>query len=267
MADTTTPKLGMTLPEVGASSETWGTKLNADLNIVDGLFDTGPVLKLAKGGTGAATAADARTNLGLGTIATQGADAVAITGGTIAGAVITGGSMSGMADIAVADGGTGSSTAAGARANLGAAASGDNTDITSLAALSTALTVTQGGTGATSASAARSNLDILQGGTVAGVSAQAGSYTLLLADRGKVVEISSASDNTLTVPANSTAAFPIGTVVSIIAVGAGQTTIAPGAGVTLLSYAAKSKLTGQYSMASLIKKDTDTWYLAGDLIG
>ena len=109
MADTTTTNLGMTLPEVGASSETWGTKLNADLNIVDGLFDTGPVLKLTKGGTGAATASAARTNLGLGTIATQSASTVAVTGGTI----------SGITDLAIADGGTGASDAAGARTNLG----------------------------------------------------------------------------------------------------------------------------------------------------
>ena len=119
MADTTTPKLGLTKPEVGASSDTWGTKINADFDVVDALFDTGPVLKLAKGGTGAATAADARTNLGLGTMATQAASSVALTGGTIAGATITGGSVSGITDLAISDGGTGASTAANARTNLG----------------------------------------------------------------------------------------------------------------------------------------------------
>lgn len=88
MADTTTAKLGLTKPEVGASTDTWGTKLNADFDSIDALFDTGPVLKLAKGGTGAATAADARTNLGLGTMATQAASSVAVTGGTINGTTV-----------------------------------------------------------------------------------------------------------------------------------------------------------------------------------
>jgi hypothetical protein len=63
------------------------------------------------GGTGATTASGARTNLGLGTIATQNASSVAITGGTI----------TGITDLAVADGGTGASDAAGARTNLNAA--------------------------------------------------------------------------------------------------------------------------------------------------
>lgn len=109
MADTNTTNLNLTKPEVGASSDTWGTKINTNLDTIDGLFDAGPALKVAKGGTGATTASGARTNLGLGSIATQNANAVAITGGTV----------SGITDLAVADGGTGASDAAGARTNLG----------------------------------------------------------------------------------------------------------------------------------------------------
>ncbi|MBX7185266.1 MAG: hypothetical protein K1Y01_09000 [Vicinamibacteria bacterium] len=60
--------------------------------------------------------------------------------------------------IGVGQGGTGASTPAAARSNLGAAASGANADITSLSALSTPLSIAQGGTGASTASAARAAL-------------------------------------------------------------------------------------------------------------
>jgi len=80
--------------------------------------------------------------------------AITATGGvsgaiTSSSATITGGTITGITDLAVADGGTGASTAANARTNLSAAASGANSDITSITGLTTALTVLQGGTGVT----------------------------------------------------------------------------------------------------------------------
>lgn len=75
------------------------------LDATDGLVNAVPV---ANGGTGAANETSARSNLGLGSIATQNANAVAITGGTV----------TGITDLAIADGGTGASTPSAARANL-----------------------------------------------------------------------------------------------------------------------------------------------------
>jgi hypothetical protein len=64
---------------------------------------------------------------------------------------------------------------------------------------------------------------------------QTASYTLALTDRAKLVEISNASANTLTVPANATVAFPIGTQIQILQTGAGQTTLTP-ASITTATY-------------------------------
>jgi len=71
--------------------------------------------------------------------------------------------------IPIAAGGTGSNTAASARAALNVASSGANSDITSLTGLTTPLTVAQGGTGGASAASARSSLGLVIGTNVGGI--------------------------------------------------------------------------------------------------
>lgn len=95
---------------------------------------------------------------------------------------------------------------------------------------------------------------------------QTGNYTLVMADAGRVVEMNVASANTLTVPPNSSVAFPIGTIVEVHQYGLGQTIITPGSGVTLRSNGAKLKTAAQYATASLRKRAENEWVVSGDLV-
>lgn len=94
-------------------------------------------------------------------------------------------------------------------------------------------------------------------------------YTLVLGDASKYVEMNNASANTLTVPPNSSVAFPVGTEITVIRTGAGLTTIAPGSGVIVNYYSVSGSGTrsikGQWSAATLVKRATDTWVLIGNL--
>jgi hypothetical protein len=94
---------------------------------------------------------------------------------------------------------------------------------------------------------------------------QASSYTLALSDSTNMVEVNSASGVTITVPPNASVAFPVGSYIDIFQKGAGQVTIAEGSGVTIYATPGK-KLRTQYSNATLIKRDTNTWILAGDIV-
>ena len=92
----------------------------------------------------------------------------------------------------------------------------------------------------------------------------AGSYTLVASDRGKLVEMSGSSANTLTVPLHSTIAYPLGTQIDILQVGTGQTTVAGAAGVTI-NGTPGLKIRAQWGGATLIKRGDNLWVLIGDL--
>ena len=98
------------------------------------------------------------------------------------------------------------------------------------------------------------------------INAQTGAtYTAVLTDDGKLVTMSNASANSITIPPNSGVAFGIGTQINIAQLGAGATTIVAGSGVTLNSAGAKLKLDAQYAVATCVKTDTNTWFVVGNL--
>lgn len=90
-------------------------------------------------------------------------------------------------------------------------------------------------------------------------------YTLVLGDATKAIEMNVASANTLTIPANSSVAFPVGTQIIVIQTGAGATTLTPAGGVTVNSKDGNLELGGQWAGVTLIKRASDTWVAVGDL--
>ena len=93
-------------------------------------------------------------------------------------------------------------------------------------------------------------------------------YTLVAADSGKLVSLSNAAGITLTLPIS---VFAAGEQINIIAIGAGQVTLAAASGATIVSTGASAsapKLRVQYSAATIICQTggaTPTFYVVGDL--
>lgn len=110
------------------------------------------------------------------------------------------------------------------------------------------------------------NIDIT-GNVIAqsAINAQTGTtYTPVIGDASKLITLSNASAITLTIPPNSSVAFPVGTKIDLAQIGAGQVTVAQGSGVTVNSTPTLI-LRAQYSGATCVKTATDTWLLVGDL--
>jgi hypothetical protein len=93
----------------------------------------------------------------------------------------------------------------------------------------------------------------------------ANTKTLALTDNGYYTRCSNTTLITITIPNNSTVAFPLGSEMIFFQAGSGNVLFASAAGVTLNSKESLVNLTGQYSAATLKKIATNTWDLIGDL--
>lgn len=140
-------------------------------------------------------------------------------------------------------------------------------DVGDITAVNTNSPLTGGGT----SGALTLSYDYAAGSKVT-LNAQTATYTVVLADADqKLVTMSVGSANDFLIPTNANVAFPTGTVINVIQIGAGQTTIkAVTSGTTTISSngatATAPKLRAQFSAASCIKVATDTWYVVGDIV-
>lgn len=102
-----------------------------------------------------------------------------------------------------------------------------------------------------------------------GINTQTGTtYTTVLADNGKLVTLSNASAIAVTIPPNSSVAYPTGAQINMAQLGAGQVTVSGGSGVTVVSTgatAASPKARAQYSTLTAVQTSTDNWLIMGDI--
>jgi len=102
-----------------------------------------------------------------------------------------------------------------------------------------------------------------------GTNVRTSSYTLVISDQSKMIEMNSSSTTVLTIPTDASVNFPIGTYIVVLRTGTGATSIEGMVGApsgVVINATPGLTLRTQWSMATLIKRAANTWVLSGDTI-
>ena len=102
-----------------------------------------------------------------------------------------------------------------------------------------------------------------------GINAQTGTtYTTVLADNGKLTTLTNGSSIAVTIPPNSSVAYPVGAQINMAQLDVGQVTVSGGVGVTVVSTGATAstpKTRARYSTLTAVQTSTDNWLIMGDI--
>jgi hypothetical protein len=94
---------------------------------------------------------------------------------------------------------------------------------------------------------------------------QTATHDITVSDNGKIIEMRNTTAASVEIPPNSVEALPTGSQVTILRAGTGAVSIVPKSGVTLNSALNHRKIAEQWGAVTLIKRDTNSWVLIGDI--
>lgn len=103
-----------------------------------------------------------------------------------------------------------------------------------------------------------------------GIDAETASYTAVIGNNSQIVTMNNASANTFSIPTDAVVDFPVGAQITVLQIGAGQTTIqAVNSGTTTINSTGATanapKLRVRYSSATCIKLSANNWVVIGDI--